>query len=201
MAYIQRWLKWATLALGVLLLWNAVTMTPGTASLWRLMFSRLRNEGAFGVGVWNGNRNEFDFSQLEPGDIVLGGNTGSSWGHWTHAALYLGNGKVMETFLQTGTRPEPVTRYNEYYSHAGALRVKLPREQKEKAVAEARKLIGQPFYLLASRKSSALFYCSKVVWYAYKQVGVDLEPDGAYWIVPDRVAQSEFVEPILPHGR
>jgi uncharacterized protein YycO len=201
MAFIQRWLRWASLVLGLLLLWNAVTMTPATTALWRLMFTRLRQEGAFGVGVWDGNANVFDFGQLEPGDIVLGGNTGSSWGDWTHAALYLGNGEVMETFLQTGATPEPVSRYNNYYSHAGALRVKLPKAVKEQAVAEARRLVGKPFYLLAPRNSTSLFYCSKVVWYAYKRAGVDIEPDHAYWIIPDRITQSEWVEPIQPSGR
>lgn len=200
MQILQRGLRWGTLALVLLLAYNTVTMTAATRELWRFMFARL-DEGAFGVGHWDGSRNEFDFSQLEPGDIVLGGNTGSSWGHWTHAALYLGDGEVMETFLQTGVAPEPVTRYNVYYSHASALRVNLPPAVKAEAVARARALQGKPFYLLAPRGSRSLFYCTKVVWYAYKEAGVDLDPDGAYWVVPDSITRSPWVTPIAPKGR
>lgn len=164
------------------------------------MFDRL-GMGYFGVGYWDGEANEFDFSQLEPGDLVLGGNTGSSWGHWTHAALYIGDGMVMDTFLQTGVSPRSVTAYNDYYSHAGALRVNLPKEVKEAAVADAKALQGKPFYLLAPRGSDTLFYCTKVVWYAYHQQGYDLDPDGAYWVVPDRILSSDLVERIDPVRR
>jgi len=197
---IQRWLKWGSLALGLMILWNVATMRPATRGLWSLMWGRLVNEGAFGVGVWDGEFNEFDFSQLEPGDIVLGGNTGSSWGHWTHAAIYIGDGMVMDNFLRTGVAPRPVTAYNEYYSHASALRVKLPPEVKAAAVEHAKSLVGNPFHLLAPRDSDALFYCTKIVWWAYLQEGYDLDPDGAFWVVPDRITQSPLVEPIQPKG-
>lgn len=200
MKAIQRWLKWSGIILAILLGFNLVTMTPATRDLWKLMFDRLEL-GYFGVGYWDGEYNEFDFSQLEPGDIVLGGNTGSSWGHWTHAALYIGDGQVMDTFLQTGVSPRPVRAYNEYYSHSGALRVKLPPEVKARAVAAARALEGRPFYLLAPRDSSTLFYCTKVVWYVYSRLGYDLDPQGAYWVVPDRITKSSLVEPIQPQRR
>lgn len=200
MAYLRKWLLWGSLGLALLVLYQTVTMKPATRELWAFMWAELE-QGNFGVGQWDGETNEFDFTQLEPGDIVLGGNTGSSWGYWTHAALYLGNGQVMETFLQTGTTPEPVTRYNDYYSHAGALRVKLPKEVKERAVARARALEGSPWYLLASRHSTQLTYCSKIVWWVYFQEGYDLDPEGPFWVVPDRIARSPLVEPIQPNGR
>ncbi len=200
MVIIQRWLKWGSLALGLMILWNVITMRPATRELWSFMWGRLVNEGAFGVGFWDGEYNEFDFRQLEPGDIVLGGNTGSSWGHWTHAAIYIGDGMVMDNFLRTGVAPRPVTAYNEYYSHAGALRVKLPPEVKAAAVERAKSLVGKPFHLLAPRDSQALFYCTKIVWWAYLQEGYDLDPKGAFWVVPDRIAESALVEPILPNG-
>jgi len=200
MIFVQRTIKWTGLVLAVLLAINLLTMRPATKELWRIMFDRL-GMGYFGVGYWDGEPNIFDFSQLEPGDLVLGGNTGSSWGHWTHAALYIGNGMVMDTFLQTGVSPRSVTAYNDYYSHAGALRVNLPTEVKEAAVAHAKALQGKPFYLLAPRGSDTLFYCTKVVWYVYNQLGYDLDPEGAYWVVPDRILHSDLVERIDPVRR
>jgi len=200
MRIITRTLAWGAVALALFIAHNVVTMRPATKEVWRFAWSELQ-QGNFGVGRWDGEENDFDFSQLEPGDIVLGGNTGSSWGHWTHAALYIGDGQVMETFLQPGTKPEPVGRYNHYYSDAGALRVKLPAEVKQRAVERARKLEGKPWYMLAPKNSPELWYCSKVVWWVYAQEGYDLDPDGPYWIVPDRIARSPLVEPIQPHGR
>jgi uncharacterized protein YycO len=197
MELIQRWVRWSGLVLLILLVFELVTMRPATRQLWSDMVSRL-GEGAFGVGYWDGTSNALDFAALEPGDIVLGGNTGSSWGHWTHAALYIGDGLVMDSFLQTGVSPRPVSAYNEYYSRAGALRVNLPREEKERAVALAKSLQGKPFYLLASRESDSLFYCSKVVWYVYHQINpaYNLDPNGAYWVIPDKIVRSPLVEPI-----
>lgn len=200
MRTIKRWLALGGAGLVLLILYNTLTMKPATKELWAFMWAEL-GQGNFGVGVWDGESNDFDFSQLEPGDIVLGGNTGSSWGHWTHAALYLGDGQVMETFLQPGTKPEPVTRYNEYYSHAGALRVNLPADVKDRAVARARALEGSPWYLLASKGSASLQYCSKIVWWVYAQEGYDLDPDRPYWVVPDRIARSPLVEFVGPQGR
>lgn len=199
MVLVQRVVKWGGLALVLMILWNLFTMRPATRELWGLMWGRLVNEGAFGVGYWDGEYNEFDFSQLEPGDLVLGGNIGSSWGHWTHAAIYIGDGLVMDNFLRPGVAPRPVTAYNEYYSHAGALRVNLPPEVKRAAVEKAKSLQGKAFHLLAPRDSIGLFYCSKIAWWSYAQLGYDLDPGGPFWIVPDRIYyQSKDVEPIQP---
>ncbi|MFZ5814730.1 MAG: hypothetical protein ACOY93_05455 [Bacillota bacterium] len=200
MDLVQRVVRWGGVLFLLLILWNVLTMRPATRQLWSYMWGRLVNEGAFGVGYWDGEYNEFDFSQLEPGDLVLGGNTGSSWGHWTHAAIYIGDGMVMDNFLRTGVAPRPVTAYNEYYSHAGALRVKLPPAVKQEAVARAKSLAGRPFHLLAPRNSRALYYCSKIAWWAYASQGYDLDPDGAFWVVPDRMATSGYVEPVQPKG-
>lgn len=197
MALIQRVIKWGGLLVLLMILWNLITMRPATRELWAYMFARL-DEGAFGVGYWDGEYNEFDFSQLEPGDLVLGGNTGSSWGHWTHAAIYIGDGMVMDNFLRTGVAPRPVIAYNEYYSHAGALRVNLPPEVKQRAVERAKSLAGRPFHLLASRDSVALYYCTKIAWWVYRVEGYDLDPEGPFWVVPDRLQRSPYVEPIQP---
>lgn len=188
------WLKWGALLLASVLLWQVASMKPGTRWTWEVI---IRNalQGRIGVGSWTGVPNPFDFSQLEPGDIVIGGNPGASWGHYTHATLYLGDGLVAETLLREGVNPGPVTRYNDY-TWAGALRVKAPPEVKRKAVELARSRVGQPFYLLAPKQSPNWFYCTKLVWWAYHQAGVDLDPDGGFWIVPGRFFLSPLIEPI-----
>lgn len=101
-------------------------MTPGTRWTWGVIIQRALN-GEIGVGSWTGVPNSLDFSQREPGDIVIGGNPGASWGHYTHATLYLGDGQVAETLLREGVNTGPVSRYHDY-TWAGALQVKAPPE-------------------------------------------------------------------------
>lgn len=169
-------------------------MTPGTRWTWGVIF-RHAMAGNIGVGSWNGVPNTFDFSQAEPGDIIIGGNPGASWGHYTHATLYLGDGQVAETLLRLGVNPGPVARYSDY-TWAGILRVKASPEVKARAVAAARERQGQPFYLLAPKGSPNWFYCTKLVWWAYKEAGLDLDPEGGFWMMPDRFFLSPYVEPV-----
>lgn len=190
----RRWLRLGTLLLIGLLLWQALTMTKGTRWTWNVVLQNAEH-GNIGVGTWTGVPNTFDFTHLEPGDIVIGGNPGASWGHYTHATLYLGDGKVAETLLRRGVNPGPASAYNNY-TWAGVLRVKAPPEVKQKAVAAALGRVGKPFYLLAPRESDEWFYCTKLVWWAYKQAGVDLDPEGGFWMVPDRFFLSPLVEPL-----
>lgn len=169
-------------------------MTSGTRWTWGVV-ARNAFHGSIGVGTWTGVPNAYDFTGLEPGDIVIGGNPGASWGHYTHATLYVGNGQVVETLLRNGVNLGSVSRYNDY-TWAGALRVNAPPEVKAKAVAAALSRQGLPFYLLAPRSSPDWFYCTKIVWWAYKQAGLDLDPEGGFWMVPDRFLLSPYVQPV-----
>lgn len=185
-------LRWGAALLGLMILYQGLTMEPGTRDLWSVILSKLQ-QGEIGVGVPGTNSFDFATADLEPGDIILGGNPGCSWGHWTHAALYVGNGQVIDTLLRHGVHLQPVERFGAAYQQAGVLKVNLPREVKEQAVQEALAIYGKPFNLLSGRRSDQWFYCTKVVWYAYHQAGVDLDPRGGYWVVPDRFTESPFV--------
>jgi hypothetical protein len=189
---VRRWLRYAALLLALLLTWQLFTMAPGTRWTWGVIIKNALH-GNIGVGTWTGVPNRFDFSQLEPGDIIIAGNPGASWCEYTHATLYLGDGQVAETVLRQGVNLGAVERYRDY-TWAGALRVDAPPEVKAKAVAAAKSRLGQQFYLLAPRSSGDWFYCTKLVWWAYKQAGVDLDPAGGFWIVPGRFFLSPRVE-------
>lgn len=175
-----------------MLFYQAVTMEPGTRDLWSVMWANLLR-GHIGVGT--PGTNSFDYSEagLEPGDIIIGGNPGCSWGHWTHAALYVGDGMVVDTLLRHGVHLQPVERFAHAYQQAGVLKVNLPRAVKERAVREAMAIHGKPFNLLAGRYANGWFYCTLVVWYAYNKAGYDLDPKGGYWVVPDRFVDSPAV--------
>lgn len=188
---IRRGLRIGLVLLALLLVFNIVTIRPGTVATFRVLAANVL-QGNVGTGMWNGVQNPLDFSQLEPGDIILGHNPGCTWGYYTHATLYLGNGQVMETLLTTGAATASVEHYHDY-TGAAILRVNLPKDVKERAVQAALSLRGRPFLLLAPRQTSDWFYCTKAVWWAYKQAGYDLDPDGSFWVVPDQFPKSPFV--------
>lgn len=176
-----------------LLAWALLTMAPGTRALWGTMLAAL-GRGEVGVGVPGTSALDFSALDLLPGDLVLGGNPGTSWGYWTHAAIYVGDGRVMDSLLRFGVHPEPVDRFAAAYARTAVLRVKVPQAVRDRAVRVARSLEGRPFNLLSPRGSTGWFYCTQVAWHAYKEAGVDLDPEGGFWVVPDRFLESPLVE-------
>lgn len=192
MVRVQRALRWGGAILVVAILYQAAFMEAGTRELWGVMIGQLRR-GYVGVGIPGQNGFDFRTAGLEPGDIVLGGNPGTSWGHWTHAALYVGDGLVADTLLRHGVHLQPVERFARAYQQAGVLKVHLPAEVKARAVRYALAAVGKPFNLLSGRRSGNWFYCTKLAWFAYHQAGYDLDPLGGHWVVPDRFTRSPAV--------
>lgn len=196
MAVLRRALAWAAGLLAAILIYQVATLSPGTRDLWAVMLERAAR-GWIGVGTPGQNRFDFAAAGLEPGDIVLGHNPGSSWGHWTHAALYVGDGLVVDTLLRHGVYLDRVERFAYAYQASGVLKVQLPPAVKQRAVDEAMAVLGRPFNLLSGRHQDGWFYCTQVVWYAYQRAGVDLDPAGGYWVVPDRFLDSGHVTLVL----
>lgn len=185
-------LRWGGAAVLAALLHNLVFMSPGTREFWGILWASARR-GDIGVGIPGANGFDFAAAGLEPGDIVLGANPGNSWGHWTHAALYVGNGQVVDTLLRYGVHLSPVERFAHAYQQAGVLKVNLPPDVKARAVALALGTLGRPFNLLAGRETGDWFYCTKLAWWVYWRAGYDLDPDGGHWVVPDRFLASPAV--------
>jgi hypothetical protein len=147
---LRRALRWGGAALAAVLLYATITMEPGTRDLWGVLWSNALR-GNIGVGIPGANGFDFASAGLEPGDIIIGGNPGCSWGEWTHAALYVGDGKVVDTLLRFGVHLEDVNRFAGAYQRAGVLKVNLPRAVKEQAVREALAVMNRPFNLLSGR--------------------------------------------------
>ncbi len=153
------------------------------------------SKGNFGTGNYCGRPNNLDLSLLEPGDILLGGNPGGSYGHYTHAGIYIGSSQVVTMYTTTGIyleQPEAYRRYN----WAAILRVKASPQQKKEAVAYCRSQIGAPFFILSPKTEDGLWYCSKLIWHAYLKQGIDLDPLKSYWVLPDAFVYSPYVKEI-----
>lgn len=190
----------------ILLVWFAFPASEGE-KFSSLEFSRpvaisyLQNalQGRYGSGFFTGQVNSLDISQLEPGDILLGGNPGGAYGHFTHAGLYLGNGEVMEGYVDCGISRQGVGHYR-YYAWACVLRVKLPREQRLRAAEYAAQLEGRMFYPTAFKTGGRYWNCTKLIWKAYKEEGIDLDSRHDLWLTPDAIYCSPWVEVISSEG-
>ena len=150
-------------------------------------------KGHFGTGNFSSTPNNLDLSILEPGDILLGGNPGGSYGHYTHAGIYIGNNRVVTMYTSTGVYLEPPSAYHRYH-WAAVGRVKASPQQKKEAVSYCRSQVGSPFYILSPKAEDGLWYCSKLIWYAYLKQGIDLDPLNSYWVLPDAFVQSPHVQ-------
>jgi uncharacterized protein YycO len=146
--------------------------------------------GEFGIGDYDNIPNNLDLSDLQPGDILLAGNPGGSYGRFTHAGFYIGDGQVIDMYTSDGVYVTGVEIYHSY-TWAAILRVKTSPEIRAAAVNFAKQQVGAPFFILAPKYDDGLWYCSKLAWYAYYQSGVDLDPlHNSYWILPDDLLLS-----------
>lgn len=155
--------------------------------------------GWIGPGIPTGRGNSLSLYLLEPGDIILGGNQGSTYGYYTHAALYQGEGRAWEGWLSTGIREMKVARFLNY-DWACILRVKTDSAVRNQAVSYVAEHRGGLFFPLAFKSGERIWNCTKIIWKAYQRQGVDLDAGQDLWVTPDNLYHSPLVEIITESG-
>lgn len=146
--------------------------------------------GDFGIGDFDNVPNSLDLSALQPGDIILGGNPGGSYGRYTHSGFYIGNDQVVDMYTSDGVYVDSAESYHDY-TWAAILRVKASPEIRAAAVNYVKQQVGAPFFILAPKSDDGLWYCSKLSWYAYYRSGIDLDAfHNSYWVVPNAILYS-----------
>lgn len=160
-----------------------------------ISYTYIRNalQGKLGYGAVGFYGNMIDLSDLEPGDIILGGYPQCAYGRFSHVGLYAGDGQVIEGYVDLGITRQPVEHYWSY-SEVCLLKIKAPSEHKQAAVNYAENHLGLLFYPVAFKPGERIWNCTKIVWEAYRQQGIDLSTRKDIWISPD-----EFYE--NPHGQ
>lgn len=162
--------------------------TPGeTASFaawvsWNVLHGKLNGELASGLlGL--------PFRFWEPGDIVLFHNPDGGYGYWTHAALYVGDGRMVDAsdFLR-GVTVLPVDHYR-HYREVLVLRPAVDGHTRTAAAHFAEQQVGTPYDPLAGVWETDRTYCSKLIWDAYRQAGHVLVPPRP-WLVPDDLSRT-----------
>lgn len=156
-------------------------------------------EGNLGPGVPSGRGNNLDLSDLEPGDILLGGNDGSTYGRFTHAAIYEGEGMAWQGWLSTGVSQVRVERFRGY-DRSCILRVRTTSENRRQAVETVATWSGQLFHPLAFKPGDRVWNCTKIIWEAYRRLGLNLDSGHDLWVIPDNMYQSPLVSIIAQDG-
>lgn len=167
-----------------------------------VMYSYLASlrEGKVGYGFAVVHNNGISFSGLQPGDILLGGYPDCAYGRFSHAGIYVGQGQVIESFGDLGVNIQPVQHFNNY-TEVCLLKVNASPEIKSQVVDYIKKYEGQMFYPLAFKPGEKLWNCSKIIWKAYIEQGINLDPAGDIWIAPDVFYSSSDVYIIREKGR
>lgn len=143
--------------------------------------------------------NSISFNELEIGDIVVGGYPGCAYGRFSHAAIYIGNGNVIEGFLDTGISIHRIEHFWDY-SEIALLRVEVADEVKIAAVEYAKNNEGDMFFPLAFKSGDRIWNCTKIIWQAYMEAGLDLDSVGDIWVAPDSFYNSPRVTVIEERG-
>ncbi|HNX27916.1 MAG TPA: YiiX/YebB-like N1pC/P60 family cysteine hydrolase [Syntrophomonadaceae bacterium] len=143
--------------------------------------------------------NNISFDQLEIGDIVLGGYPGCAYGRFSHAAIYIGNGNVIEGYLDTGITMNSVKHFWDY-SEIALLRVEAAEEVKLAAAQYAKQNKGDIFFALAFKPGNRIWNCTKIIWQSYVKQGVELDSAGDIWVAPDSFYNSPQVKILEERG-
>ncbi|MGI5921784.1 MAG: YiiX/YebB-like N1pC/P60 family cysteine hydrolase [Syntrophomonadaceae bacterium] len=150
-------------------------------------------QGNVGYGHVSAFNNNIQLDNLQPGDILLGGWPDCAYGLFSHTALYLGHGKVLEGYIESGITINPVDHFKEY-AWACILRVKTSEKVKAQVIDYALRQQGKIFYPLAFKNGTNYWNCSKIIWKAYKEQNIDLESADDLWIAPEVFRDSQYVE-------
>ena len=147
---------------------------------------------------------------LEDGDILVSATTRVSWWRYGHASLVIdGEGKRILESLAPGYESE-INHARTFACLANflVLRPKLDKETRAGVASYAKEnLIGIPYQMttgILSKKYNPdelkRSQCAHLVWYAYKQFGVDLDSTGGLVVKPQDMANSEHLEVVQAFG-
>lgn len=159
-------------------------------------------------GEWTGDGNNLDLSVLKPGDIILcrgcagwlEDKFGNIIGHWHHAAMYIGDGKMIEAW-KDGVRVVSVDMVKNA-DEVAVYRVNTNDDVKEKAISFALSKNGYPYdyqwltYIGGKEVYGKRYYCSELIWAAYLASGgpdIDQNP-GWSWKYGYNVAPQELAD-------
>lgn len=151
---------------------------------------------------------------LRDGDIVLGSRVINfmTWGRYNHVAMVTdaAHGKLIESTAELftdkpGVRTIDWKTFASPYSHVGIVRLRgATADQLGRVIRWAQARQGTPYRWPIiqglNKMDQKRFYCSQLVWLAYKEaLDIDLDFDEGQLVFPDDIYYSEkYVDKIVP---
>jgi cell wall-associated NlpC family hydrolase len=143
-------------------------------------------------------RNSIAFARFTDGDLVVVSDPSSVTGHsglfdrryytgLSSFAVWSANVKPVN-----GVQREACEKYRAYDKAYGLW---VPSEANHGTQVRdfAAKQVRKPYNILGSKTDLRTFYCSKLVWAAWRSVsGVDLDGDGGFWVWPIDLVNSRY---------
>ncbi|MBI5232375.1 MAG: hypothetical protein HY876_09460 [Coriobacteriales bacterium] len=145
---------------------------------------RMEAQGGTGDG-----RNNLSFAKFSTGDYCCAFSNAIGHAGLFDADLFGGNvyNKCMHsanTRPVNGVQLEAPMKYRQFDRAFG---VWVPRAGRSKRVS-ARNFCkaqrGEPYDIRSTKSDYSRWYCSKLVWAAYRSVGYNLDPSGGFWVTP-----------------
>ena len=159
-------------------------------------------------GLKNSTSKDIDLS-LKTGDLLL---CRSPWsrvpGEWTHVGMYVeeyeGKKERVVEAVPPIVKVSPLTDWSfPYKTYVEALRVRTTDDIRRKAANFALRQEDKPYILTLLSKNAtdeSSWYCSELVWAAYKNQGVDIENGPDRWaITPTEIHLDDDTEVIGWH--
>ncbi len=136
---------------------------------------------------------------LQEGDIIISSSIFLSWFRYGHAAIVV-NGQ-METVVDAVSigKNSSLSSAGQFKSYAQfmVLRPKISQELRKQTAEYAKEhLIDLPYMLTVGIFTPKNYenligtHCSHLVWYAYRQIGLDLDSTGGMVVTPRDIANS-----------
>ncbi len=199
------WNKFSLIVFPLLILVNSALLVSDNRQIFQdkeaVMYAYIdsASQGKFGYGFNVQYYNDISFAGLEVGDIILGGYPDCAYGRFSHVGIYNGNGQVIEAFVDYGVHIRAIDHFRNY-TEVCLLRVEADPEVKKKAAEYAADFQGKMFYPLAFKPGDRIWNCSKVIWKAYMEQGIELDDHRDLWISPDAFYYSPHVSIIREKG-
>ena len=146
----------------------------------------------------NAGTNSISFTSLTDGDIVVVTDPNYFTGHaglFDHSHY---SGILSYAMLSANVDPYNGVQYEKcakYRLNDRAYALRVPQEYGHRIAVRdwASRQLGKPYSVLATKTDLSSFYCSKLVWAAYRYVsGVDLDADGGFWVWPIDLVNSRY---------
>ncbi|MBK5246992.1 MAG: hypothetical protein JJE49_06990 [Peptostreptococcaceae bacterium] len=160
---------------------------------------------------------KFEIQGLKDGDILISLSTHSlGWRHG-HAAIVVDSSKGTTLESLVLGRDSEYQNYKKWERYPSFIQLRIredvlgqvggDRQEVEKRLRNTAetKLIGVPYGLFAGIpvkyvENVSNTHCAHLVWYAYKELGIDIDSDKGIFVTPYDMANSDLLEIVQIYG-